>query len=140
MFGGSYPALIWKELYETIHTNLEALDWEAPPPLVRKPARVYAPGQDCFGVVVGDDDTGKSVVPGKTPTTPAIDPNDAAAPAAVAPVFQQFYNCHYGGFVLSPPKTTTTVEGDPGAPAPEDATVTAKPTITRPRTATTKKP
>ncbi len=140
VFGGSYPALIWKELTETIHANLEAQDWEAPPPLVRKPARVYAPGQDCYGVVVGDDETGKSVVPGKTPTTPAADPADAAAPAAVAAVFQQFYNCHYGGFVLSPPKTTTTVEGDPGAAGADDATVTGTPTSTRPRPATTKKP
>lgn len=137
VFGGSYPALIWKELTETISANLEVQDWEAPPAPVRKPQRVWAPGQDCYGVVVGDDEVGKSVVPGRTPTTPAIDPNDAAAPAAVAPIFTQFYNCHYGGFVLSPPKTTTTVEGDPGAA--DDATVARPTTTTKSRTPTTKK-
>lgn len=137
VFGGSYPALIWKELTETISANLEPQDWEAPPAPVRKPMRVWAPGQDCYGVVVGDDEVGKSVVPGRTPTTPAIDPNDAASPAAVAPVFTQFYNCHYGGFVLSPPKTTTTVEGDPGAG--DDATVAQPTTTTKSRTPTTKK-
>lgn len=137
VFGGSYPALIWKELTETISANLEVQDWEAPPAPVRKPQRVWAPGQDCYGVVVGDDEVGKSVVPGRTPTTPAIDPNDAAAPAAVAPIFTQFYNCHYGGYVLSPPKTTTTVEGDPGAA--DDATVARPTTTTKSRTPTTKK-
>ena len=142
--GGSYPALIWKDYTQTMSEGLEPLDWEAPPALARKPARVYAPGQDCFGVVVGDDDTGRSLIPGKTPVTAAIDPDDAAAPAAVAAVGQQFYNCHYGGFVISGPKPTTTIAGDgtePDAPgAPPGGTVPPT-TTTKPRTTpTTRKP
>ena len=139
--GGSYPALIWKDYTQAAHEGLEPLDWEAPPAVARKPARVYAAGQDCFGVVVGDDETGRSVVAGKTPVTAPFEPNDATAPAATAPVSQSFYNCHYGGYVLSGPKPTTTIAGDPGGPGDTPAgTVPATPT-TRPRTTpTTRKP
>ena len=140
VFGGSYPALIWKQFTQNLSEGTDHVDWDAPPVEARKPARVYAAGQDCFGVVVGDDEVGKNVVPGRTPGTAPFGPNDAAAPAATAPVFQSFYNCHYGGYVLSGPKPTTTIAGDDGTPSPPTATVPATPT-TKPRTTpTTKKP
>lgn len=140
VFGGSYPALIWKDLNETLHADMAPADWEAPPPPARRPARVYATGQDCFGVVVGDEETGMRMVPGKTPATAPFDPNDAAAPAATAPVNQQFFNCHYGGFVISAPKPTTP-DGEPGDE--EDtpgSTVPSTPTTRGRTTPTTRKP
>ena len=117
--GGTYPTLIWKQYMDTIHAGLEQLDWTPPPTdQARSPMRVYAPKQDCVGVIVGTPEEGLNLVPGKQPAYTPPDPNDFTAPAATIPFSQRTYNCHYKGAVIAGPRpTTTTIAGDPAAPA-----------------------
>jgi len=138
--GGTYPTLIWKQYMDAIHEGLEPLDWPAPEANARGPMRVYAPGQDCIGAVVGSDEEGFSLVPGKQPAYVTPDPNDFAAPAATVPMSQRTYNCHYKGGFISGPKPTTTIAGDPAAPGAPAPAPGAGPAPTAAPTPPTKKP
>ncbi|MGA0970566.1 MAG: transglycosylase domain-containing protein [Ilumatobacteraceae bacterium] len=51
--GGTFPAQIWGAYMEPAHAGLDPLDWNAPPAAVRSPVRLYLPGNECAGVIVG---------------------------------------------------------------------------------------
>jgi len=125
---------------DRLEKDLEPLDWPAPEANARGPMRVYAPGQDCIGAVVGSDEEGFSLVPGKQPAYVTPDPNDFAAPAATVPMSQRTYNCHYKGGFISGPKPTTTIAGDPAAPGAPAPAPGAGPEPTAAPTPPTKKP
>ncbi len=133
--GGTYPTLIWKNYMDTMLTGVEPADWPAPPKPSRAAVKLIAPGQDCIGFVVGDEESGTRMVPGKQPAFEPPDPNDFAAPVATVPRGQGTFNCHSGGFVIAGPKPTTTVPGDAAA---GDAGGTPTPPGKSPQT--TKKP
>ena len=103
-------------LLESFHgLDPEPVDWPAPPKPARPAVKLIAPGQDCVGVVVGSEETGTRMVPGKQAAYEPPDPNDFAAPVATVPRGQGTFNCHSGGFVIAGPKPTTTVPGDAAA-------------------------
>jgi membrane peptidoglycan carboxypeptidase len=49
--GGTYPALIWKQLMDAAHVGLPVEDWLPPPPDPRPDARLYLPGNECLAEV-----------------------------------------------------------------------------------------
>ena len=69
--GGTFPAQIWGAYMEPAHAGLPAIDWSPAPVAVREPVRLYLPGNECVGVIVGfeqpniptriDPDTGVEV-------------------------------------------------------------------------------
>ena len=69
--GGTFPAQIWGAYMEPAHAGLPAIDWSPAPVAVRDPVRLYLPGNECVGVIVGfeqpniptriDPDTGVEV-------------------------------------------------------------------------------
>jgi len=69
--GGTFPAQIWGAYMEPAHAGLPAVDWSPAPVAVREPVRLYLPGNECVGVIVGfeqpniptriDPDTGVEV-------------------------------------------------------------------------------
>lgn len=69
--GGTFPAQIWGAYMEPAHGGLPAIDWSPAPVAVREPVRLYLPGNECVGVIVGfeqpniptriDPDTGVEV-------------------------------------------------------------------------------
>jgi len=69
--GGTFPAQIWGAYMEPAHAGLPAVDWSPAPVAVREPVRLYLPGNECVGVIVGfeqpniptriDPDTGAEV-------------------------------------------------------------------------------
>ncbi|MFZ4811309.1 MAG: transglycosylase domain-containing protein [Ilumatobacteraceae bacterium] len=94
--GGTYPARIWRALMEPTVANLPVEDFAPPPPLTRKPVRIYLPGEECaYRVVSGvlpDPNAPSTTRPVPPPTVPVVDPADPAAgevPATVPPVVVQ---------------------------------------------------
>ena len=69
--GGTFPAQIWGAYMEPAHAGLPVVDWSPAPVAVREPVRLYLPGNECVGVIVGfeqpniptriDPDTGAEV-------------------------------------------------------------------------------
>ena len=62
--GGTYPEKIWKLYMDAALIDTPAQDWPAAPPPSRPAARLYLPGADCLGKLLGPD-------PNATTTTPA---------------------------------------------------------------------
>ena len=150
--GGTYPALIWKQFMEAVHSNKEPEDWDPPPANPRQYARVYAPFQDCFAVYtagVPDPEAEPGAPPpsgylvGANPrlVNMTLDPNDFNGPASIVQGWYSTYPCRKG--IPAPPKpkpkpTTTTVAG--ATTVPGATTVKGAPTTAPPKTATTVKP
>jgi penicillin-binding protein 1A len=78
--GATFPARIWNALMEPALAALPVEDWPAPPKPARKPVRLYLPGYECLGKVVGGG-TPVSVVP----TTTLVAPDPAAPPSSSVP-------------------------------------------------------
>jgi penicillin-binding protein 1A len=80
--GGRYPAQIWEAFMVPAHTSIAPTDWEAPPPPLRKAARLYLPGTECLYRVTGYVTTTVAPVDPAAPPTaapPATPPPDPAA-------------------------------------------------------------
>ena len=121
--GGTYPARIWGAYSRSALFGLPQEDWLAPPPLARKPARLYLPGEECaYKLVSGALSPTGEVITTVAPTTivataePAPDPevptgtiDGEAPPTTVTPVVIQLL-----------PDSTTIPPGvlDPLAPLP----------------------
>ncbi len=119
--GGTFPARIWKLYATAAMTPLPVEDWAPPPPLVRKAARLYLPGEECAYKVIGggggattttspggDAPTGAPAAP-VDPAAPGDPASSSSVPATVAPVVIQ----------LLPDQTTIVpTQLDPKAPLP----------------------
>lgn len=120
--GGTYPARIWGAYSRSALFGLAQEDWAAPPEPVRKPARLYLPGEECaYKLVSGALSPTGEVITTTAPTTtvaaePTPDPEvptgtdgEEAPPTTVAPVVIQLL-----------PDSTTIPPGvlDPTAPLP----------------------
>ncbi|MGA0180951.1 MAG: penicillin-binding transpeptidase domain-containing protein, partial [Ilumatobacteraceae bacterium] len=117
--GATYPAHIWKQHMDTIHSGLEVVDWgtrkdeqwKALLTPQRGPARLYLPGVECVAQVISGTPPAPSttLAPGRTTTT-TVDPAAGTEPTLVpAPV------------VVSVLPTATTIdpaEKNPYAPVP----------------------
>ncbi len=157
--GGSYPALIWKAYSDVAYYGLPGDDWAPPPAPPRAPMRVFAPGQDCFGVYIypaapkaaeptdPTDTTPTTAAPAAAPvlsrtnvTVPpfAVDPNDLTGPAAVIDRKYASFSCKNGPpppprpVATTPKATTTTAPGSPTTTAANGTATTVKsPTTTK---------
>lgn len=148
--GGTYPSLIWKQLMDSIHETFPVEDWPKPPNNPRQPARVYAPGQDCFATYVrgapveGDEEPPPVVLQRTTAkTTPlASDATDLVGPSATVPNYLATYSCAKGIPAAPRPVTpvsavTTAKPGSSSTPATTSgsgSTTTTKPTAVKPTT------
>lgn len=101
--GGTYPALIWKQLMDAAHVGLPVEDWLPPPPDPRPDARLYLPGNECLAEV--------SSGPAPPPEEP-VDPEVAErnAPLQAPPT------------LTVAPTPTLTVPGGPGEPPVTETT------------------
>ncbi len=117
--GGTYPARIWGAFQQNAVAGLPFEDWAPPPPLARRAARLFLPGEECAYTVlrgvlpeIGPD--GLLVTTTTTPTTTTVPPEgDETEPPAptttLEPVVVQ----------LIPDATTIPPEVlDPRAPLP----------------------
>jgi penicillin-binding protein 1A len=74
--GGLYPTQIWKTYMDAALVGQPMLDWTAPPPDARKPARLYLPGNECLArsVTTGGEVVG-TVPLGAAPPAGLVNPN-----------------------------------------------------------------
>ena len=77
--GADYPSRIWGAYMEAAHVNLPVVDWPAPPPPVRRPARIYVPGEECLARLVS------GTLPGVTTTTDPDAVTTTTAPPVTVP-------------------------------------------------------
>ncbi len=105
--GGTYPVLIWKAYMDAAHAGLPALDWPAPAPQPRPPARLYLPGVDCTSGGPLLTRRAATVAPGPPPgAVPPGGPIDYSAPIPSVPAGVLVYDCRTGPPRLAPPPTT----------------------------------
>lgn len=139
--GALYPARIWKSFMDRVHESMSddfagtRPDWDAPPPPVRNPLRLYLPGLDCVAEVVSGrlptrySGTYTTVVP-TVPTIPAA--VATTVPVTTVPPVATTVPGVATATTIAPAPTTTVPRGplvrvvDPGttiAPSVTDPTV-----------------
>jgi penicillin-binding protein 1A len=148
--GGTYPSEIWKQYMTDAHFLQPVEDWPKPPPNKRAAMRVYAPFQDCFGVVAAAPPPDPDADPADPPpqgrivaTKPKLnpvtgDPTDLTGPAATVPPGLITYPCWKGPPAPPPPPSTSTTKPKTTSSGPATSgPATSGPPTTKPVTTTT---
>jgi penicillin-binding protein 1A len=114
--GGTYPEKIWKLYMDAALIDAPPEDWPPAPPPARPAARLYLPGADCLGKLVGPD-------PNATTTTAAPAAGAAGAGSPAGPIEVQLAR----SVPAQPPPTDPPPPSTSGPP-----TATTEPASTAP--------